>query len=101
MAVAINKSIEIPRMGGLTAVYWKLMHFNADLGSNRVKVRMVPFLSQAEDGVKSPASLFGRNYTMTFAQAQLGTSQTGNQLRDTILNWLLNNEPDFTGGTLV
>lgn len=109
MAVAISKSIELPNQGGLTVTYWKLKYVNFSLSPNAVTVLMVPFLSQAaDDGVKSPAMGFAKLYNLTFAQAGLntagntiGATSAGPYLRDTILAYLLANEPDFSGGSLV
>lgn len=103
MAVAINKAIELPpRFGGLTLAYWKLTRFEANLFSSQVHVTMSPFLDSSKDNVTYlPADSFSRTYILTFGQAGLNLSQTGNQIRDRILQFLVDNESDFAGGVLV
>lgn len=102
MAVAINKSIELDGFGGVVVSYWKIINVNIYLSPNRVEAFLVPLLNQASDaGGKTPLHSFLRIYNLTFAQAGLNTSQTGAQMRDTILAFILANEPDFAGGTLV
>jgi hypothetical protein len=107
MAVAINKSITISNMGGLTFAYWKLDSARIKISPTSVAILMVPFVASVnDDGSTHPASQFSKQYTLTAAQAGLGSSNlgganVGNFLRDTILAWLLANEADFSGGSLV
>lgn len=94
-------------MGGVVAGYWKLTHIFVDSDNNKILATMTPFLNQAaETGGKQRMDRFAKRYEMTFAQGGLGSTglggkNVGNFLRDTILSFLLANESDFTGGTLV
>jgi hypothetical protein len=107
MATGINKTITLDGVGGLQVSYWRLDVRGIRVGTDGVNVIMVPFLnSSADTGGAQPAMQFARRYSMTLAQAGFTATSTGgaaiaNYLRDTILNWLLNNESDFTGGTLI